>query len=153
MPVLMLLHVLVGAALMGALTHQAFSSTRRPPQNPGTFVSRFRGVHAPAFATVVVVLYAFSCVFGGVIYARYRVDVRPTLEDLQLRAANGAFEIKEHFAAVGLGLLPAYWRVWSMPHKPEYAAARRYLAWILCFSVYWNFIVGQVLNNIRGIFP
>ena len=37
-----------------------------------------------------------------------RIDVRPSLEAMQLSAANGVFEIKEHLAAIGLGLLPAY---------------------------------------------
>ena len=36
------------------------------------------------------------------------MDVRPTLEDLQLRAANGVFEMKEHLIAIGVGLLPAW---------------------------------------------
>jgi hypothetical protein len=152
-PVLMLLHVLVSVALLGAITHQAFSARRRPPGAPGGFVNRFRGVYSPTFTNVVVLLFFVSCVLGGLLYPRYRVEVRPTLEDLQLRSANGIFEVKEHFAAVGLGLLPAYWRVWRAPLKPEYAAARLYLTWILAVIVWWNFIVGEWLNNIRGLFP
>ena len=151
--VLALLHVLVGAALLGALTHQAFSARRKPSGTPGTFISRFRGVYSPTFTNVVILLFFVSCVLGGLVYPRYRVDVRPTLEDLQMRAANGAFEIKEHFAAIGLGLLPAYWRVWRAPLRPEYAAARFYLTWILASIAWWNFIVGEWLNNIRGLFP
>jgi hypothetical protein len=75
------------------------------------------------------------------------------LEDLQLRAANGIFETKEHFAAVGLGLLPAYWLFWRPPLKLEYAQTRKYLSWSLAFIVWWNFLTGEVLNNIRGLFP
>lgn len=150
---LMLLHVLVSVALVGAITHQAFSAWRTPPAARSTFVSRFRGVYSPTFTNVVVLLFVVSSLLGGLLYPRYRVDVRPTLEDLQLRSANGMFEVKEHFAAVGLGLLPAYWRVWRAPLRPEWAAARMYLTWILCAIVWWNFIVGELLNNIKGLFP
>jgi hypothetical protein len=30
--------------------------------------------------------------------------------------------------------------------------ARRYLTWILAFVIWWNFLVGHILNNIRGLF-
>ena len=62
-----------------------------------------------------------SVLIGALLYPRYRIDVRPLLEDMQLRAANGLFETKEHFAAVGLGLLPAYWVFWRQPLALEYA--------------------------------
>jgi hypothetical protein len=152
--ILLLLHVLVGAALLGALTHQAFAVARRTPTSPPrSFVGRFRGVNTPTFTNVIVILYVVSVVFGGLLYPRYRVDVRPVLEDQQLRAANGIFEMKEHFAAVALGLLPAYWRAWRPPLAPERAEARKYLTWIIATTAWWNFIVGELLNNVRGMFP
>lgn len=151
--VLLILHALVSVALLGAITHQAFSVARKPTGSPGAFVNRFRMVYSPTFTNVVVLLFFVSSMLGALLYPRYRVEVRPTLEDLQLRAANGVFEIKEHFAAVGLGLLPAYWRLWRAPLVAEYEAARRYLTWILATIVWWNFIVGELLNNIRGLFP
>jgi hypothetical protein len=72
---------------------------------------------------------------------------------MQNSAANGVFEIKEHLAAIGLGLLPVYWQFWRKPQGPETVAARRYLTWLLAFVVWWNFIVGHVLNDIRGLLP
>jgi hypothetical protein len=154
--VLLLIHLLTALALLGAITHQAFSVGRRKPKASGSsqhIVDRFRGVHSPAFTNVIVLLFFVTFIVGGLLYPRYRIDVRPTLEDLQLRAANGIFEAKEHFAAVGLGLLPAYWLFWRPPLVLEYAATRKYLTWILAFVVWWNFLVGEVLNNIRGLFP
>ena len=79
--------------------------------------------------------------------------MRPALEDTQNSAANGVFEIKEHLVAIGLGLLPAYWLLWQPPLTAETAAARRYLTWLLAFFVWWSFIVGHLLNNIRGLLP
>ena len=77
----------------------------------------------------------------------------PALEDTQNSAANGVFEIKEHLVAIGLGLLPAYWLFWRKRLGPETAATRRYLTWLLAFFVWWSFIVGHVLNDIRGLLP
>src|SRR5205814_4015256 len=57
---------------------------------------RFRTVNAAAYATPIVLLFLITALGGGLLYPKYRVDVRPALEDLQLRAANGIFEIKEH---------------------------------------------------------
>jgi len=151
--VMLLLHVLCGAALLGALTHQAFSVARRPTAPARSFVDRFRGVNSPTFTNVVCLLFFVSFVLGSLLYPRYRIDVRPILEDMQLRAANGLFETKEHFAAVGLGLLPAYWMVWRAPQSIALAVSRKYLTWILAFLSWFNFLVGELLNNIRGIFP
>jgi hypothetical protein len=151
---LLLIHVIVGAALLGALTHQSLAVGRRAQGPPGRgVVDRFRSVNSPTFTNTVVVLYAMSVVLGGLLYPRYRIDVRPILEDLQLRAANGLFETKEHFAAVGLGLLPVYWVAWRKELAIEWAATRKYLTWILAATAWFNFLVGELLNNIRGIFP
>ena len=68
----------------------------------------------------------------------------------------GVFEIKEHLIAIGLGLLPAYWQVWRQPNDAQGAqtvSARRALTWLLAVFVWWGFIVGHVLNNIRGLLP
>ncbi len=83
-------------------------------------------------------------------WLRRRTLVRTTLEDLNLRSANGAFEIKEHLAAIGLGILPIYWFFWRLPLVIEYATGRKYLTWILAFLIWWNFLVGHILNNIKG---
>jgi hypothetical protein len=148
---LLILHGLLAVALLGAITHQAFSTTKRPSARR-TFIDKYRGVSAASYANAVVILFVVTCIGGALLYPPYRLDVRPTLEDLDLRAANGVFEIKEHLAAIGLGLLPAYWFFWRLPLAPEGAVARRYLTWILAFIIWWNFLVGHVLNNIRGLF-
>ncbi len=96
-------------------------------------------------------LFAVTAIGGALLYPQYRIDVRPALEDTQNVAANGVFEIKEHLVAIGLGLLPVYWLFWRKRNGPETAAPRRYLTWLLAFFVWWSFIVGHVLNNIRGL--
>jgi len=153
--VLLIAHELLAVALLGAITHQALSVlTIAPAANSRwTFVNRFRGVDATAYATPIVVLFAVTAIGGALLYPQYRIDVRPALEDTQNSAANGVFEIKEHLGAIGLGLLPVYWLFWQRPLAPERAVARRHLTWLLAFFVWWNFIVGNLLNNIKGLLP
>jgi hypothetical protein len=151
--VLLLVHGLLAVALLGALTHQSLSVV--PPRastGSRSFLDRFRGVHTPAFTKAIIVLFVATAIGGSLLYPTYRLDIRTTLEDLQLRAANGIFEIKEHLVAVGLGLLPAYAFFWRMPLVPEYAVVRRSLTWILAFVVWWSYLVGHILNNIKGFF-
>jgi hypothetical protein len=47
-------------------------------------------------------------------------------------------------------MLPAYWYFWHDPHAAEYARTRAVLTAILAFIVWWGFLVGHILNNIRG---
>src|SRR5262245_19594113 len=131
--VLMLAHGLLAVALLGAVTHQASSVFSTAPAANGrwNFIDRFRGVAATAYATPIVVLFAITTLGGALLYPQYRIDVRPALEDTQNVAANGVFEIKEHLAAIGLGLLPAYWLYWRKKSGPDTAGARRYLTWLL----------------------
>ena len=151
---LLIVHGLLAVTLLGAITHQAWSvAPRRVPVGPPSFVGRFRSVDGSGYATAVVVLFVVTAIGGALLYPQYRLDVRTALEDLQLRAANGVFEIKEHLVAIGLGLLPTYWLFWKAPLVPEQATARRYLTWLLAFVVWWSFLVGHVLNNIKGLLP
>ena len=151
---LLIVHGLLAVTLLGAITHQALSVV--PGQAaawPLSFVGRFRSVDSGAYTTAIVVLFVVTAIGGGLLYPQYRLDVRTALEDMQLRAANGVFEIKEHLVAIGLGLLPTYWLFWRAPLVAGQAAARRYLTWLLAFVVWWSFLAGHVLNNIKGLLP
>jgi len=58
--VLLILHGLLAVALLGAITHQAFGALpRAAAQGERTFISRFRSVNAPAYASPVVVLFVW----------------------------------------------------------------------------------------------
>ena len=145
--VLLIVHGLLAVALLGAITHQAASVLLPASRPAGSFVGRFRAVPGPSYVNAVVVLYVVTAVLGGVLYTEYRVSVRTVVEQLGMWPAHGAFELKEHFAAVGLGLLPAYWYCWRVAGEARTRAA---LTAFLAIIVWWNFLVGHVLNNIRG---
>ena len=151
---LLIAHGLLAVTLLGAITHQAWSLVpRRAAAGPLSFVERFRSVNSGAYVNAIVVLFVVTAMGGALLYPQYRLDVRTALEDQQLRAANGIFEIKEHLAAIGLGLLPTYWLFWRAPLVTEQSATRRSLTWLLAFIVWWSFLVGHVLNNIKGLLP
>jgi len=148
---LLLFHGLISVALLGGITHQAFAVAAMRAEARGTsFIARFRGTDPAAYSTAIVVLCAVVILTGALLYPNYRMIVRPALQSLDLRSANGIFEIKEHLSAIGLILLPAYWAVWRQPLVPEYSAARVGLTWILASMVWWNFIVGQLLVTIKA---
>lgn len=151
---LLILHSLLAVALLGAITHQAFgAATRRAEARKISFIARFRATEASGYRNAIVGLYAAVSLVGAILYPNYRTVVRPILQSLDLRAANGAFEIKEHLSAIGLVMLPAYWVCWKQPLAPEYATARVWLTWILAVMVWWNFVVGEILVAMKGLFP
>lgn len=146
---LLMFHMLVTVALIGAITHQALAVWWPVTAGPQSFFASFRAVRAGAYTNAVIVLYVLAVIAGGLLYPDYRIDVRTFLEAMRLKAANGAFEVKEHYAALGLGMLPVYWLYWRKTLM-EHAGARKAITLILAFTVWWNFVVGHLLNNIRG---
>ena len=148
--VLLIIHALLAVTLLGAITHQTISVWLPARKAAGSFVGRMRAVPATSYANAIVVLYLATATLGAIIYPSYRLTVRVVLEQLEMYAANGSFELKEHFVAVGLGMLPAYWYFWRQPLAGDYARTRAVLTALLAFVVWWSFLVGHILNNIRG---
>ena len=148
---LLILHGLVAIALIGSITHQAAAACW-PAKSAGGFVSSFRAVSGARYTTATIVLYILSVVLGGLIYPAYRLAVRPYLETARLWTANGSFELKEQWVAIGLGLLPLYWLAWRQPLADKMRTTRMVVTGTLCFIVWYSFIVGHVLNNIRGLY-
>jgi hypothetical protein len=148
--VLLLVHGLAAVALLGALTHQIVGHLWGIRGERRTFVKSLRGVRTSAYPSAVVVLYVTTFVLGALIYPDFRVDVR-TIWDVERPQATGSFEIKEHFAAIGLAILPAYWYVWCRHTDGSAALARTMLTLILSVIVWSDFLLGHVLNNLEGL--
>ena len=147
---LLIVHGLVAVALLGAISHQALASWAPAGARPGSFFGRFRTVPAASFANAVVILYLASALLGGIIYLYFRVDIRPGLEQAGRWQTLGLFDIKEHFVSIGLALLPAYWVCWRRPRPDEPDRLRVALTTIIAVIVWWGFLVGHVVNNLRG---
>ena len=147
---LLIVHGLFAVALLGAITHQTASAwlpARKPAES---FGARFRAVGAASYTNAIIALYVCTALLGSIIYPEFRVSIRGVLEELDVPAVMGAFELKEHFAVVGLAVLPAYWYFWRLPLAEEHRSTRKALTAILAFIVWWNFLVGHVANNFRG---
>jgi hypothetical protein len=148
---LLIVHGLLAVVLLGGITHHAMSAAW-PSRNRTGIISSFRAVSGSAYTNANIVLYLATAILGGTIYPVYRVGVRTYLENARLYPAVGSFEIKEQFISVGLGLLPLYWLLWRRPLEAGAKSARIAVTLILCFIVWYAFLVGHVLNNIRGLF-
>ena len=145
---LLIIHGVMAVFLIGAITHQTLGVfwPRRPGQT--NFVANARGIRPQLYVSAVMVLYVITFLLGAYLYPTYRVFVRPPLEDLQLTYAIGVFEIKENFAAIGLALLPSYWYFWTQTDK--FVTTRRAITAIYFVTIWYNFIAGHILNNVRG---
>lgn len=148
--ILLIAHGLAAVFLIGALTHQAASLVRAPAAARSGFVQRFAAVRPVGYAEAIVVLYATTMLLGALLYPGYTLDARAAFR-AELPAAFGSFEIKEHFAALGLGFLPTYWWLWRAGTPEASAHARRTVTLLLAVIAWLAFIVGHVLNNLRGL--
>jgi hypothetical protein len=148
---LLIVHGLLAFLLLGAITHQVVSAWAPAHARRGNILARFSAVPGAGYVTTVIVLYVVNASFGGLIYTLYRISARLTLEQGRFWWTFGAFELKEHLVAVGLGLLPAYWYFWRSPAAEDYPRTRLMLTTLLAFIVWWGFIVGHLANNIRGL--
>ena len=149
--ILFTIHALLAVALLGALTHQAVAVLA--PPNAGDadgFVRRFRSVSAPIYPAVVCLLWVLAFIFGGWIYAKYRIYVRIPIEQEGFYKTLGAFELKEHLSSIGLGLLPFYWYLWKNAANTTYASARKWLTIVLAAICWYTFLAGHIVNNVRG---
>lgn len=149
--ILLIVHGLLSVALLGALTHQALSvlaSAR--PEPGGSFVARFRAVSGPRYTNAVCVLWIASFFFGAWLYAKYRIYIRIPSEQQGFFKTMGVFELKEHLVTIGLGLLPVYWYLWKNAANREYDSARKWLTALLAVICWYAFLVGHIVNNVRG---
>jgi hypothetical protein len=151
--ILFTFHALLAVALLGALTHQAASVLMPVRQVAGgspSFTTRFRAVHGPGYAVAVCVLWIVTFFFGAWIYTKYRMYVRIPIEQQGFWKTQGVFELKEHLAVIGLGLLPIYWLFWKDTRNPDYESPRKWLTVLLAAMVWFMFLAGHIVNNVRG---
>jgi len=150
--ILFIAHGLLAVALLGALSHQAMSVLMPVRQVAGSasFVTRFRSVRGAGYATAVCVLWIVTFLFGAWIYTKYRIYVRIPIEQAGYWKTQGVFEMKEHLVTIGLGLLPIYWYFWKNARNPEFDSPRKWLTVTLAAICWYSFLVGHVVNNVRG---
>ena len=149
---LLMIHVLLSVVLIGAITHQAFSFWKPTPASPRNMVTNFRAVRPALYTNTIAILYVLTAIGGGIVYPTYVLDAKKPLTDMNLNLAIGAFEVKEHLAMIGVAILPAYVAYWRKADNDQELFTRKMLTLMVASFVWWNFVVGHVLTDLRGIF-
>lgn len=144
---LLVLHALSATLLLGAITHQALAAWWPGPARVG-FWPGLRAVHAERYTAATIALFVATMALGTVLYPPFVAEARAGFLDARLPWVTGLFQIKEHAAAVGLALLPAYRAAWS---EPAAIGPRRGLTTVLLLATWWNFVVGHIANNAHGL--
>jgi hypothetical protein len=151
MTFLFVLHGLFAIMLLGAITHQAVALWWPYKSSDPNFLGRFRAVKAASYTNAIIVLFVVTFALGAVVYPAYRIGARVFMENLRMSAAVGSFEVKEHLVSFALGLLPAYWFFWRQPLDSGHVWTRKMIVLLMAVFLWTGFMVGHVLNNIRGV--
>jgi hypothetical protein len=149
MSILLIIHGILAVLLLGAVTHQAIGAAWPAAKRAPGFFNSLRSVNGMNYTNAIVILFVVTFVMGTIIYPTYRLNVRTVLQEYHFYKPEGAFEVKEHVLAMSLALLPLYWLLWRRP-TADNRIARTAITSIIAVSVWWSFITGHVLNNIRG---
>jgi hypothetical protein len=149
MSILLITHGILAVLLLGAITHQAIGAAWPVTKRAPGFWNSLRSTNGMSYTNAVAILFLVTFVFGLIIYPTYRVSVRTLLQEYHFYKPEGAFELKEHLLALSLALLPIYWLLWRRP-TGDNRVARVAITSFMAVSVWWSFITGHVLNNIRG---
>jgi hypothetical protein len=147
---LLILHGLVAVALLGAITHQMLAAWSASGVRPRSFFGRFRTVQPSGYANAIVGLYIGVVLLGAVVYLYFKIGIQPGLERDRHWHALGFFDLKADFAAIGLGLLPAYWISWRRPLDDRHDLTAPILTTLVGLIVWWSFLVGHVVDDIMG---
>src|ERR1700733_13209905 len=147
--VLLIVHGILAVFLLGAITHQAIGASWPVTKKSAGFVSAVRGVNGMNYTNVVILLFIMTFAIGTVIYPAYRLNVRTVLQEYKDLKPEGMFELKEHFLSLSLALLPAYWYFWRKASDAN-RVARAVLTSLIAFAVWWGFLTGHIITNIRG---
>lgn len=148
--VLLIVHLLLAVTLLGAVTHQVYAVWRPVPAGQASFLGSFHAVRTQLYVTPIVILFICVIALGGIMYPTFRNHVSPALVTLNLQHFQGFFDMKEHLAALGFGTLAVYWYLWKAVPLNEQTRTRQMVTSIIAFIVWYNFIVGHLLNNIKG---
>jgi hypothetical protein len=146
---LLIIHGILAVFLLGAITHQAVGAAWPVTKKGSGFFQSVRGVNGMSYTNAVVILFLVTFAIGTIIYPTYRINVRTVLQEYRDFKPEGMFEMKEHLLALALALLPIYWLVWRKASDAN-RVARAALTNLIAVAVWWGFLTGHIINNIRG---
>lgn len=144
---LVVLHALAAIVLIGASTHHAIVA-----------VGYLRGVYRTrlgrTYAAVVAVSYLVTFSLGAAAYPTFRTRVRGEYLDAHAPWASNLFDIKEHFASLGLPLVLGAFAL-SRALDPKHDAALRATYAVMvgggALVVWFDVIAGLLVTLARGV--
>jgi hypothetical protein len=147
--IILIIHGIAAVFLVGAITHQAVGVAWPVTKRGSGFFHAVRGVNGMSYTNAVVALFVVTFALGCLIYPIYRVNVRTVLQEYRFFKPEGMFEMKEHLLALSLALLPIYWLFWKRASDAN-RLARSVVTCLIAAAVWWSFLTGHIINNIRG---
>ena len=147
--ILLITHGILAVFLVGAITHQAVGAAWPVTKKGSGFFHSVRGVNGMSYTNAVIVLFLVTFAIGTIIYPTYRISVRTVLQEYRDFKPEGMFEMKEHLLALSLALLPIYWLFWRRASEAN-RVARTVVTGLIAVAVWWSFLTGHIINNIRG---
>jgi hypothetical protein len=146
--VLLILHLITSFFLLGVVGHSVAYSIA---YLKGRF-THFRAEYW--FTLTAVILYIADFVLGALVYPVFRVRIRAEYFDANLPWATSLFEIKEHFAAVGLALILSIFLIRNTidPQEGKDKLWTWFAFWILvCVVLLYQAISGPYLVLLRSV--
>ncbi len=145
--ILLIFHMLVTIVLAGSMTHNFFVVI-------GYLRGKFnRNKLELKFLKVSVWCYSIVYILGTLIYPTFRIRVRHEYFDEQLPWATGLFEVKEHWAALGMAFIVALYFL-RKSFNPAEDKQKLFLYVPLCFilniSLWYIVIVSCFLTILKG---
>ena len=145
---LLILHALTAILLLGSMTHHVLIAV---PYLWGNFKKvRLEKI----YVKVGFVAYALTFGLGALIYPNYRYHVRHLHFDRELPWASNLFDIKEHWAGIGLALFIALLlisRVIEPKSDRMMLGVYVFLSAALALIVWFSLVSGLLLTSYRSV--
>lgn len=144
---LLVLHALTAIVLIGSTTHHAIIAWG---YLRGTYKVRLGRIYGATIGAT----YAITIGFGLLVYPTFRYHTRALYLDRYDKWASNLFDMKENFAALGLGPVIALFilsRVMNPKEDAQLRAGYIAFAFLVCAIVWFDVISGLVITNTRGV--
>lgn len=145
---LLILHALLAILLLGSMTHNVLLTV------PYLWKKYKKVTLEKLYVKVAFVAYLLTFALGAIVYPNYRYHVRDQYFDVHLPWASQFFDIKEHWAGIGLGLMGIY-LVLSLTMDPRKDRERVmiyvFLSVMITLVIWFNLIAGLWLTALRGV--
>ncbi|UCD29756.1 MAG: hypothetical protein JSV03_04540 [Planctomycetota bacterium] len=150
---LLILHALTGFAALGISLHVLYFAWRGGGFGRTGFRARAR-----RYANITWPIYLATIITGALVYPAYMVDVRGRWLDANRPELTGLFEIKEHWAAIGLILSWAMWRYLCRSGVDEIASAEPHfwrghalLTFLMVICIAVNVVIGCWVVMVKSV--